>query len=87
VKPRTRYFHYALALFNSSSDDCVLDIEDSKPVLEQLFICVKSYDIVAVMYVGPEPVEDAREPDLNGTFCVITRDRIRVRPMRPAPER
>jgi len=26
------------------------------------------------------------QPDLNGTFCVITRDRIRVRPMHPAPE-
>lgn len=27
------------------------------------------------------------QPDLSGTFCVITRDRIRIRPMRPAPER
>jgi predicted nuclease of predicted toxin-antitoxin system len=27
------------------------------------------------------------QPDLNGRFCVITRDRIRVRPMRPNPER
>ena len=26
------------------------------------------------------------QPNLNGTFCVVTRDRIRVRPMRPAPE-
>ncbi len=26
------------------------------------------------------------QPDINGTFCVITRDRIRVRPMRPASE-
>ena len=25
------------------------------------------------------------QPDLNGTFCVVTRDRIRVRPMRPSP--
>lgn len=27
------------------------------------------------------------QPDLNGTFCVVTRDRIRVRPMRLASER
>lgn len=27
------------------------------------------------------------QPDLNGNFCVVTRDRIRVRPMRPALER
>ena len=26
------------------------------------------------------------QQDLNGTFCVVTRDRIRVRPMRPASE-
>ena len=25
------------------------------------------------------------QPDLIGTFCVVTQDRIRVRPMRPAP--
>ena len=25
------------------------------------------------------------QPDLRGTFCVITRERIRVRPMRPDP--
>ncbi len=27
------------------------------------------------------------QQDLNGTFCVVARDRIRVRPMRPASER
>jgi predicted nuclease of predicted toxin-antitoxin system len=42
---------------------------------------------------SPEEVADAAvallqsQPDLRGTFCVITRERIRVRPMRPAPPR
>lgn len=26
-----------------------------------------------------------RLPDLSGTLCVVTRDRIRVRPLPPAP--
>ena len=39
---------------------------------------------------SPQEVADAAvallqsQPDLSGTFCVITRERIRVRPMRPA---
>jgi hypothetical protein len=48
---------------------------------------------VVLFRLIPESPEEAADvglalvksqPDLNGTFCVITRDRIRVRPMRPA---
>jgi len=51
---------------------------------------------VVLFRLIPETPEEAADvalalvkslPDLNGTFCVITRDRIRVRPMRPASER
>ena len=50
---------------------------------------------VVLFRLIPESPEEAADvalalvksqPDLNGTFCVITRDRIRVRPMHPAPE-
>ena len=50
---------------------------------------------VALFRLIPESPEEAADvalalvkllPDLTGTFCVITRDRIRVRPMRPVPE-
>ena len=41
---------------------------------------------------SPEEVADTAvaallqsQPDLRGNFCVITRERVRVRPMRPAP--
>ena len=40
---------------------------------------------------SPQEVADAAvallrsQPDLRGIFCVITRERVRVRPMRPAP--
>lgn len=51
---------------------------------------------VVLFRLIPESPEEAADvalalvktqQDLNGTFCVITRDRIRVRPMRPVPER
>jgi len=51
---------------------------------------------VVLFRLIPESPEEAADvalalvksqPDLNGTFCVVTRGRIRVRPMRPASER
>ena len=51
---------------------------------------------VVLFRLIPESPEEAADvalalvksqPDLSGTFGVITRDRIRVRPMPPAPER
>ena len=51
---------------------------------------------VVLFRLIPESPEEAAEvalavvksqPHLDGTFCVITRDRIRVRPMRPPSER
>ena len=50
---------------------------------------------VVLFRLIPESPEEAADvalalvksqPDLNGTFCVVTRDRIRVRPMHPASE-
>ena len=50
---------------------------------------------VVLFRLIPESLEEAADaalalvksqPDLNGTFCVVTRDRIRVRPMPPASE-
>jgi predicted nuclease of predicted toxin-antitoxin system len=51
---------------------------------------------VVLFRLIPESPEEAADvalalvksqPDLSGNFCVVTRDRIRVRPMRPASER
>jgi predicted nuclease of predicted toxin-antitoxin system len=51
---------------------------------------------VVLFRLIPESPEEAADvalalvqsqPDLTGNFCVVTRDRIRVRPMRPSLER
>lgn len=51
---------------------------------------------VVLFRVRPESPEDAAQvalalvvsqPDLRGLFCVVTRDRIRVRPLGPASGR
>ena len=51
---------------------------------------------VVLFRITPESPEEAADlalalveaqPDLRGSFCVVTRDRIRVRPMGPGPGR
>jgi predicted nuclease of predicted toxin-antitoxin system len=51
---------------------------------------------VVLFRITPESPEEAADlalalveaqPDLPGSFCVVTRDRIRVRPLGPRPDR